>query len=120
MKKSTNAILALVPRLCRKLSIFRGMAYRIAAAAYSSHGNLLGIEMNGWRELATVRRGTGKHAEAALMKRLGPKLRGGKIYILRVGRAGDILPIHPCPDCQSMAKKVGVEIIPIHEFLGLW
>ena len=120
MKISTTAIEALVPRLQRKLSIYRGMSYRIAAAAYSAHGNLLGIEMNGWRELATVRRGTGKHAEAALIKRFGVKLRGGKIYILRVGNAGDILPIHPCPCCASMASKAGVEIVPIHEILGLY
>lgn len=120
MKISAMTIEALVPRLQRKLSIYRGMSYRIAAAAFSAHGNLLGIEMNGWRELATVRKGTGKHAEAALIKRLGTRIRGGKIFILRVGNAGDILPIHPCPCCSSMAAKAGVEIIPIHEFLGLW
>lgn len=120
MKTSSKAILALVPRLCRKLSIYRGPAYRIAAAAYSAHGNLLGIEMNGWRELPTTRKGTGKHAEAALIKRFGVKLRGGKIYVLRVGNAGDILPIHPCSCCSSMASKAGVEIIPIHEMLGLY
>ena len=120
MKVSRATIESLVPRLAKKLSIYRGPAYRIAAAGFSSHGNLLGIEMNGWRELATIRRGTGKHAEAALMKKFGTKLRGGKIYILRVGNAGDILPIHPCPCCVAMAAKAGVEIVPIHEMLGLF
>ena len=120
MKTSNKTIFALIPRLVRKLSVFRGPAYRIAAAAFSAHGNLLGIEMNGWRELPTTRKGTGKHAEATLMKRFGVKLRGGKIYILRIGNAGDILPIHPCSCCTSMASKIGVEVIPIHEMLDLY
>ena len=102
MKKSGNAILALTSRLIRKLDISKehSLRYRVAAAAYSKQGNLLGIEMNGWRELATVRRGTGKHAEAALMKRFGKKI--DTIYILRVGNALDILPIHPCEACKNM------------------
>lgn len=119
MKKSDKAILALTSRLIRKLDIEKenNLRYRVAAAAYSKQGNLLGIEMNGWRELATVRRGTGKHAEAALIKRFGKKI--DTIYILRVGNALDILPIHPCECCKNMAAKAGIKIVPIHEMLNL-
>lgn len=115
---SKKNILSLVPRLVHKLSKKRGNTYRIAAAAYTKRGNLLGVETNGWRELCTTRRGTGKHAEAALIKKFGNRI--DTIYILRIGRAGDILPIHPCECCQNMADKTGVKIVPIHEILGLY
>ena len=114
---SDKKVLGLIPKMVAKLAGDHGSAYRIAAAAYSKKGNLLGIEMNGWRELVTNRRGTGKHAEAALIKKYGKKI--DTIYILRVGNALDILPIHPCEACLNMASKIGAEIVPIHEMLGL-
>jgi len=120
---SRNAIVNLLPKLVSKFSAVHrsrvtfGPTYRIVAAGFSKKGNLLGIETNGWRELPTTRKGTGKHAEAALMKKYGKKLH--TIYILRVGNALDILPIHPCEACKNMASKIGIKIIPIHEMLGL-
>ncbi len=116
-KIADKKILNLIPRLIAKLRNVEGPTYRIAAAAYSKRGNLLGIEMNGWRELATVRRGTGKHAEAALIRKFGRRI--DVIYILRVGNAMDILPIHACETCSALAAKLGIRIIPIHEMLGL-
>lgn len=117
MYKSDKSILALVPFLIKKLSVYRTCAYRIVAVAYTKKGNMLGIEMNGHRMLPPVRRGTGKHAEAALIKRFGKRI--DKIYILRTGNSGDILPIHACDACASMAAKIGATIIPIHELLDL-
>ena len=117
MNKSDKSILALVPTLIKKMRIYRGLSYRVIAAAYSKKGNLLGTEMNGWRELATIRKGTGKHAEAALIKKFGKCI--NTIYLLRVGNSGDILPIHPCKSCFNMANKVGIKIIPIHQMLHL-
>ena len=114
---SEKSLLSLIPRMTAKFSNDHGPSYHIAAAAFSKRGNLLGIEMNGWRELITNRRGTGKHAEAALMKKYGRKI--DTIYLLRVGNAMDILPVHPCPACQNMASKLGCKIIPIHELLNL-
>jgi len=116
-KISDKTILGLIPKLVTKLGNDVGPTYRVAAAAFSRRGNLLGVEMNGWRELLTTRRGTGKHAEAALMKKYGKKI--DTIYILRVGNSLDILPIHPCSGCAKMAKKIGIKIIPIHEMLNL-
>lgn len=118
MKVAEKTIISLIPKMLAKLMRDYGPTYRIAAAAFSKHGNLLGIEMNGWRELATTRRGTGKHAEAALIKRFGKKI--DTIYILRAGNSMDILPIHPCEACQNMAAKAGIKIIPIHEMLNLY
>ena len=110
-------LIGLVPKMIQKLSNISGPAYRVAAAAFSRKGNLLGIETNGWRGLETNRRGTGKHAEAALIWKHGRKI--SSIYILRVGNALDILPIHPCEACVNMAAKIGVKIYPIHELLHL-
>lgn len=118
MIKSYNSIIGLVPKMIAKFRHDHGPSYRVAAAAFSKRGNLLGIEMNGWRDLLTVRRGTGRHAEAALMKKFGKKI--DTIYILRVGNSLDILPIHPCEACQNMAKKIGAKIVPIHELLSLF
>ena len=116
-KIAEKTLVNLVPKMISKLVREYGPTYRIAAAAFSKKGNLLGIEMNGWRELVTTRRGTGKHAEAALIKKYGRKI--DTIYILRVGNALDILPIHPCESCKNMAAKAGIKIVPIHEMLGL-
>jgi hypothetical protein len=116
-KMSEKTLMSLIPKMVRKLPEEWRPTYRIAAAAFSKRGNLLGIEMNGWRELATTRRGTGKHAEAALIKKYGRKIE--TIYILRIGNAGDILPIHPCEACKNMADKAGITIVPMHELLGL-
>lgn len=116
-KIAEKTIISLVPKMISKLTREHGPTYRIAAAAFSKKGNLLGIEMNGWRGLVTTRRGTGKHAEAALIKKFGKKI--DTIYILRVGNALDILPIHPCESCKNMASKAGIKIVPIHEMLGL-
>ena len=116
-KVSENTITSLIPKMIAKLSKEVCPTYRVAAAAFSKRGNLIGIETNGWRELATTHRGTGKHAEAALIKKYGRKI--DTIYILRVGNALDILPIHPCECCKNMASKVGIKIIPIHEMLNL-
>lgn len=117
MTKSENSILGLLPMLIKKMSIYRGLSYRVIAAAYTKHGNLLGTEMNGWREMRTVRRGMGKHAEQALIKKFGRKI--DTIYILRVGNSGDVLPIHPCESCSRIANKRGIKIVPIHEMLNL-
>jgi deoxycytidylate deaminase len=110
---SNKRLSALIPRLANKLKLDRGMSYRICAAAYSKRGNLLGTEMNGYRDHLSSRKGAGKHAEASIIKKYGKQI--DTIYILRVGRACDVLPIHPCENCAKLAKKYGIKIIPIHE-----
>jgi cytidine deaminase len=115
--KSKNSLFALIPRLKEKMSVYRGSSYRIVAVAFSKKGNMIGISMNGWRELETTRMGTGKHAEASLIKKYGKKV--DTIYVMRFGRSADILPVHPCKCCKNMAKKAGVKIVPLHELLNL-
>jgi hypothetical protein len=117
---SENTILNLVPKMLSKFPKTKALrpAFLVAAAAFTKKGNLLGIEMNRWRNLQTTRRGTSLHAEAALIRKYGKRI--DTIYILRAGNSGDILPVHPCEDCANMAAKVGIRIIPIHELLGFY
>ncbi len=116
---SFNALQNLIPRMIAKLPKGKpAPAFHVVAAAFSKKGNLLGIRMNNWRNwsFTATRKGTGLHAEAALIKEFGRRI--DVIYVLRVGNKNDILPVHPCESCQNMAKKVGVQIIPVHLELG--
>jgi hypothetical protein len=88
--------------------------FYIAAAAFSKKNNLLGIVTNKQNDkLPYSKRGTGFHAEESLFKKYGRKI--DHIYIVRVGRSGDPLPIDPCPKCAKIARKFGVEIINLHK-----
>ena len=93
--------------------------YKIAAAAFTKHGNLLGMSTNSRNMIfPSSRKGGGIHAERRLMKKFGNSI--SYIVIARVGRPGDKnLPIHPCPTCAKLANQLGIKIIPIHELLGL-
>lgn len=110
---TVRALYALLPRMARKVQPDRNLTYRICALAFSKRNNLLGIQMNGHRFAMSQRRGAGLHAEAELIKKFGRKI--SKIYILRIGNAGDALPIHPCENCAKIAAKYGIKIIPLHE-----
>jgi hypothetical protein len=115
MMLTNKQLISLIPRLINKIRHLQGPSYRIVAAGYSKKGSLIGIEMNGWRELIPNDKGKGKHAEASLIKKFGRKI--DTIYILRCGRSLDILPIHPCKSCAAIANKMNIKIIPIHECL---
>lgn len=112
-----NSLIALVPRLAKKAFLNSSMTYRICAIAFTKRGNLVGIQMNGHRVSRSKRRGDGLHAEAELIRKFGRRI--STIYILRVGNAGDPLPIHPCENCAKIAAKLGIRIIPLHEELDL-
>ena len=93
--------------------------YKIAAAAYTKTGNLLGYASNNInRCLKKSKEGGGLHAERQLMKKYGNKI--SYIIIARTNSSGDNnLPIHPCETCAKLATHMGIKIIPIHELLGL-
>jgi hypothetical protein len=69
--------------------------------------------MNGHRPFVSTRRGGGEHAETKLFKKFGRQI--DRIYIIRVGKTCDPLPIHPCENCAKVAAKFGIKIIPLHE-----
>ena len=58
------------------------------------------------------RKGTGDHCEARLIRRYRGNIK--TIIIMRIGNAGDILPIDPCPACKSLAEKYGITILTIN------
>ena len=107
----------LIPKMKRKCQQERGMTYKIAAMAFTKHGNFIDIKYNKHQTFTPKRRGAGLHAEQDLIYRYGNII--DTIYILRVGGKGNFLPIHPCEICSAIAKKRGIKIIPLHEELDL-
>ena len=85
--------------------------YKIAAAGFSKRGNLVGLESNGVRDDLVSFKGRGKHAQMALMKKYGKKIK--QIYLFRVGYGGIPRPIDPCPTCKAAAEKLGIKIISL-------
>ena len=103
----------IIPKMKKKCMQGRDITYNIAAAAFTKKGNFIDIRYNNHRMFMSNRKGAGLHAEQDLIHLYGNKI--SKIYILRVGKAGAWLPIHPCKTCMAIAKKRGIQIIPLHE-----
>jgi hypothetical protein len=82
--------------------------FKISATGFDKRGNVIGCATNKPR---FVRKGGGIHAEAALIRRYGKRLR--TILICRVNRAGDMLPIDPCKNCSELAEKFEIKIISL-------
>ena len=85
--------------------------YKIAAAAFTKRGNLIGFQSNGVRDDLISFKGRGKHAEMSLMKKYGKKIK--YIYLFRVGLGAIPRPIDPCPTCKAAAEKLGIKIISL-------
>lgn len=87
-------------------------SYRIGGIAISQRGNILGTSFSSFRtECITPGKGTGRHCEAALIKRYGRKI--ATIIIMRIGNSGNVLRIEPCANCQKMADKLGIKIVSV-------
>lgn len=110
----------IVPKMKRKLKQKEesSLKYKVAAIAFTKRGNFIDIRYNGYREGLSNRVGSGLHAEQDLIHRHGNII--DTIYILRVGKSGDFLPIHPCKTCASIAKKRKIKIVMLHEELDLF
>lgn len=92
--------------------------YKISAIAFDKKGDVLGHATNShsknWNVLDKCgrgREGTAAHAERQLFLRYRDLVK--TIVICRIGRAGDLLPIDPCPVCQKVAAKYGAKIISV-------
>jgi hypothetical protein len=111
---TAKVLASYVPRMANKIKDNdKSLTYKVCAIAFSKRNNLLGIEMNGHRPFVATRRGGGEHAEIKLLKKFGRQI--DRIYIIRVGKTCDPLPIHPCENCAKVAAKYGIKIIPLHE-----
>lgn len=82
--------------------------YQVAAFGVNKKGELVGVSFSQPR---FCRSGGSIHAEMALMRRYGNKIK--KIYIARVSRTKNMLPINPCKVCQKTADSLGIKIISI-------
>jgi len=82
--------------------------HKISAIGLDKHGNYLDSAVNGRR---MFHRGGGIHAEMALIRKAGPKLR--TVILCRVNESGECLPIHPCNACQKLIDKLGLKVVTI-------
>lgn len=89
--------------------------YKVGAIAFDKKGDILGEYSNSYSlwvdnegQKTLNRRGTGRHAEARLIRRYGRRIR--TILIMRVGKGGSLKPIDPCPTCQKLAEKYNIKI----------
>ena len=79
--------------------------HRVSAIGFDKAGNLLGTSSNRKR---FSRWHGGEHAEARLIRRYRSHLK--TIVICRINKSGNLLPIHPCEACKSLANKFGIQI----------
>ena len=77
----------------------------VAAIALTKKGNVLGTACSAPSEIPGIRQ---RHAEGILMGRFGRAIH--KIVIIRVDRAGNLLPIEPCSACKKLAERLGITI----------
>jgi len=79
--------------------------YKVAAVILDSNGNVLACAHNLPR---MMKRGGGIHAELAALRRCNPK-EAKTLQLVRVGRGGQLRPIHPCRHCQRILDKFGIK-----------
>lgn len=84
--------------------------YKVSAVGLDRKGRIVGCAMNRHR---LPYRGGGVHAEIALMKKYGNKIKS--IFICRINKHGDLLDIHPCEACSQVANKLGIKIYSVKE-----
>jgi len=92
----------LIPRMIRA-ALKSPCRFRVVAVGLDHRNRLIDICTNTPRLPSR-----GFHAEERLIHRNPRSL--VSILILRVGVAGDLLPIDPCEKCSRMAGKRGIKI----------
>jgi pyrimidine deaminase RibD-like protein len=89
-------------------------AFKISALGFNKRGELVSVATNVSR---FSRKGGGIHAEVVIMRQA--KRKGiATILICRVNPSGDMLPIEPCENCSKLAKKLGIRIFSISDFIS--
>jgi cytidine deaminase len=86
--------------------------FKISALGFDHKGEYIGSAFN---YLRFDRYGGGMHAEMSLIHKYGLRIK--TILVCRIGRSGNLLPIHPCPRCSAKARELGIKIVPIHEYI---
>jgi len=84
--------------------------YRVSAIGLDNRGNILGVSKNYPR---FTRLGGGVHAEIALLRKYGHKIK--TIIICRINKRGMIMPIKPCINCRKIMAKKNIKIMTIEK-----
>jgi len=84
--------------------------YKISALGINHKGEILACTFNKPR---FNHKGGGIHAEMQLMKIFKTNLK--KIFLIRLGSKGNILPIHPCKVCSNKARELNIEVVSLYE-----
>jgi len=87
--------------------------FRVGGIALNKKGEILGVAHNSFRKDNVVgeRKGTGEHCEVRLIRRYRDNIK--TLILIRIGNAGDILPIDPCPSCKALCDKYGINVLTI-------
>lgn len=101
MRAHTSTLLDRMRRASTRVSHLR---YRVVAAGIDHRGRVISLRTNTPR--FPFHRGW--PAEELLIHSSPRSL--STIILARFGRRGDLLPIHPCPQCRKLADKFGVKI----------
>ena len=90
----------------RKVALRSPCRYRVAALVFDSDGNVLACAHNLPR---LHKKGGGIHAELAALRKCNPK-DAHTIQLVRIGRGGELRPIHPCASCLRVLKKFRIRV----------
>lgn len=86
--------------------------FRVSAIGLNKRGEIVGSAINRYKHREKDRGQI--HAEISLIHNYGKKI--STIIICRVGRKGDILPIHACENCQKVADAMNIKIETVWEW----
>lgn len=78
--------------------------YRVIAAGIDHKDRIISIATN-----LPYLPSRGRHAEERVIHQC-PRNLLSRILLIRVNARGEKLPIHPCPNCQRLARKRGIKI----------
>jgi len=100
-----------IKELARKKAAQSQCRSKVSALGLNKNGDIVCKAFNLSR---FSRPGGGIHAEQIVMQQ-SRKKGVVSIIICRVGKGGNILPIHPCDTCQEKADELGIKILTVQD-----
>lgn len=82
--------------------------YKISAIGVNKKGEIIYKSTNKFR---LPKKGSGLHAEMEVMKNCGKNL--DTIYIVRINKSSELLPIDPCIVCKTKSEELGIKIVSL-------
>lgn len=94
----------LIERAYRK-TIITPCKFKVCCICYDRRKRILGISYCSPR---FSHKGGGVHAEMMALQKWGTRI--SSLTLLRFGTTGNLLPIHPCPNCQKVLNKLKIKV----------